>query len=312
MPFIKEKLLENWALKIVAILLALILWLFIQGDPGSVTTVAANVEVNIPSGMEISSELPSTVQVMIRGTSQSLKCKIDLQNAEEGEKRIVLNEDHIESSQGRVPEVIKVTPPQVNLVLEKTIRKENIPITVPVQGEVADGFEVYEKILTPATVTIEGPRSVVEPMDEVSTEVVDLNGLNTETKLTASLNLKERSVRSSVSGPIQVDIKIGLRRKMYVVKDVSIDLGGKDDYLASPPKIDIQLMSPETYKPVLIPDSFQLTVDSKIFENADSPVEVQPNIVFRESYLSEVVKIRGTDPPVVTIRRKDETTSKKQ
>ena len=57
MPSIKEKILENWVLKITAIFLALILWLFIQSDPGRVTAVAAKVYFdNIPNGMVITSD----------------------------------------------------------------------------------------------------------------------------------------------------------------------------------------------------------------------------------------------------------------
>jgi YbbR domain-containing protein len=146
MPSIKEKILENWVLKITAIFLALILWLFIRGEPGTVTTVAATVNWELPVGMEISSDFPpATVQVMIRGTSQSLRCNIDLRNAEEGENTVTLNEDQIEATQGRRPEVIQVNPPQIVIMLEKTIQK-TVPITVPVQDEVADGFEIYDKI----------------------------------------------------------------------------------------------------------------------------------------------------------------------
>ncbi|MEJ2246352.1 MAG: hypothetical protein P8Y80_09800, partial [Acidobacteriota bacterium] len=76
--FIKEKLLENWFLKLSAIVLAWILWLFIQGEPGTVTIVAASVRViNLPPQMEISSDFPSEVQVTMRGTSQPLTCTID-------------------------------------------------------------------------------------------------------------------------------------------------------------------------------------------------------------------------------------------
>ena len=148
-PKIKEKLLENWFLKILAILLAWILWMFIQGEIQveleTDKTVMAPVKVQgVPAGMEISSGLPSTVQVTIRGAAENLACNIDLRDAREGENRI-FTQDHIEAPSGFGMEVFQVNPSQVILMLEKTISKP-VPITIPVQGEVADGFEIYEKI----------------------------------------------------------------------------------------------------------------------------------------------------------------------
>ncbi len=108
MPKIKDMILENWHLKLMAILLAGILWLFIQGEPGTVTTVTAPVQVQVPGGMEISRGLPSTVQVIIRGTVGDLTCNINLQNTQEGETRVTLTRDNIRSPKGLGIEVIEV------------------------------------------------------------------------------------------------------------------------------------------------------------------------------------------------------------
>ena len=59
--FFKEYFLENWTLKATALLLALILWLFVRGEPGAERVVAIPLEVRISHQMEITNERPATI-----------------------------------------------------------------------------------------------------------------------------------------------------------------------------------------------------------------------------------------------------------
>jgi len=90
--FFQELLLENWSLKLTAVLLSLILWLFVRGEPGPERVVAVPLEVLLPRQMEITNQRPTSVEVTMRGAafsnmlfSQPLPtCIIDLQDAKEG------------------------------------------------------------------------------------------------------------------------------------------------------------------------------------------------------------------------------------
>ena len=301
---IKEKILENWMLKILAILLAWILWLFIQGESGTVTTVTAPVKVQgVPSGMEISSGLPSTVQVTIRGAAQSLTCNIDMKDAREGENRITLTKDHIEAPNRLGIEVTQINPSQVTLMLEKTITKP-VPITVPVQGEVEDGYEIYEKIPSPRVVEIEGPRSHIEPVEEVSTDVIDVSDLDQNFKIPVSLNFKDGTIRSSITDPIWVEIRVGPRRKEYYVNNVPLVI--KDgSYIAAPKQVDIHIMAPENLQPELVPGNFSATILTQNLDKSALPAKVKPVISYREDWRGEI-KEMGTRPSVVTVRKRDQ------
>jgi YbbR domain-containing protein len=310
MSFIREKLLENWILKITAIFLAWILWLFIQSESGTVTTVQVPVKLQqMPAGMEVSSGLPLTVQVVMRGANQALSCYINLQNAEEGENKFTLTEDNIKADKGRTPEVLQVIPPQVVLMLEKTIQK-TVPITVPVQGEVASGFEVYEIIPNPNEVTITGPRTSVKSVEDVQTEVINLSGQKQTANFNVSLNYKNGLIRSSISTPIWVEVKIGAIRKLYVVKNVPVSFKEGESFVSSPKTVDIQIMAPEALKEALIPDNFEVTINDQVLQGDAFPVKAQPRILYPDSW-TENVKIRGTIPSVVTVERKDKKSGKK-
>jgi YbbR domain-containing protein len=301
---IKEKILENWMLKILAILLAWILWLFIQGEPSRTPTmVTAPVKVQVPEGMEISSGLPSTVQVTIRGTAQSLTCNIDLKDAKEGENKITLTRDNIEAPNRLGIEVTQVNPSQITLMLEKTISKM-VPITVPVQGEVADGYEIYEKIPSPSVVEITGPRSYIKPVEEVSTDVIDVSDLDQNFKIPVSLNFKDGTIRSSITDPIWVEIRVGPRRKEFYVNNVPLVI--KDEsYTATPQQVDIHIMAPENLQPELVPDNFSATILTQNLDKSTLTAKVKPVISYREGWRGEI-KEMGTRPPEVTVRKRDQ------
>jgi len=302
-PNIKEKLRENWILKITAIFLAGILWLFIQ-ELETDKTVTAPVKVQgVPAGMEISSGLPSTVQVRFRGADQNLACNIDLQDAREGENRITFTHDNIEASSGFGIEVFQINPSQVTLMLEKTISKP-VPITIPVQGEVTDGFEIYDKIPSSRVVEITGPRSHIESVPEVPTDIIDISDLDQDSNFQVSLNFEDGAIRSSITDPIWVEIRVGPRRKDYTVNKVPLEIDD-ESYAVTPEVIDIRVMAPENLQPDLVPGNFRATVTTRSLNESALPAKVKPVISYREDWLGKI-KQMGTRPPEVTVRKKDE------
>lgn len=307
MSFIREKLKENWILKLTAVLLAWILWLFIQGEQGTITTVTALVKVDLPSGMMISKGLPPNVQVVVRGASQDLECYIDLRGKEEGEYTVALNEDNIRFPKGLGTEVIQLTPSQLVLKLERTIQK-TVPITVPYEG-LAKGYEIYKITPEPDKVTIEGPRSQIAPVEEIPTEVVDLDGQTQQSNFKVRLNIKNGAIRSSINDSIWVGIDIGVRRTLYVVKGVPV-FTDESPYVSSPKRADIHVMAPEALRESLVPKHFELRIDAQSLEGAAFPVKVKLIAVPTESW-SDKVKISGIKPPEVSVEPKEARASKR-
>ena len=218
--FIKEYLLENWSLKITALFLALILWLFVRGEPGPERVVTIPLEVQVPSQMEIVNERVATIEVTMQGASLSSKwfnqplptCVIDLQKAPEGEHVVRLTPDNVRIPKGSGIEILQLHPARVVLVLERTISKE-VPIIVPIRGQPPHGFEIYGKSQNPTRLVITGPRARIESTTEVSTEAISLIEQRQSARFFVNLNIKNSSIRTSWVNPVQVDIQLGPHRK---------------------------------------------------------------------------------------------------
>jgi YbbR domain-containing protein len=307
--FIKEYLLENWSLKTTAILLALILWLFVRSEPGPERVIAVPLEVQVPSHMEITNERPTTVEVTMRGAAfsnmwfgQALpSCIIDLQKANEGRHVVALTPENIKIPKGSGIEVLQVNPARVTLVLERTVSKE-VPVVVPVRGEPARGYEIYGKSSKPATIVVTGPRSHVEPVSDVPTEAVVINGQKQSARFFVSLSLKDNAIRTSLANPVQADIQIGLRRKLYTIDQVPVAIDDAS-YAVLPGHIAIQVLaSPDSIANLTSAD-FNATVETKALDISKIPAKVKPLVRIRDN-LNATVTVKEIQPSEVVVRRK--------
>ncbi len=306
--FIKEYILENWTLKVTATFLGMVLWLFVRGEPGPERVVAVPLEVQVPRHMEITNERPTSIEVTMRGAAfsnmwfnQTLpSCIIDLQGAEEGRHVVTLTPDNIKIPKGSGIEVLQVNPVRVTLVLERTVSKE-VPIIVPVRGEPLHGFEVYSKISKPASIVVTGPRSRIESVGDVPTEAVVLNGQKQSTRFFIGLNLKDNAIRTSLANPVQVDVQIGPRRKLYTIEKVPI---ATDDasYAADPTHISLHVLASPDSIGKITPADFEATVETKSMDAAKFPARLKP-LVRILGNLSGVLTIRDIQPTEVVVRK---------
>ena len=306
--FIKEYVLENWSLKATAVLLSLIIWLFVRGEPGPERVVSVPLEVQVPRQMEITHERPTSVEVTMRGAafssmwfSQPLPtCVVDLQGANEGEHVITLTPENVKTSKGSGIEVLQVNPARVTLVLEQTVSKE-VPIVVPVRGEPASGFDVYGRFSKPPTIVITGPRSRIEPVREIPAEAVSISGQKQPVRFFVALNIKDNAIRTPLNNPVQVDIQIGPRRKLFTVAQIPV---ATDDptYVISPKQIAVQVLAPADSAAELAPADFSAFVSTKNL-NAAPPVKTKPQVGIVNNKLSGDVIIKDVYPSEVVIRK---------
>jgi YbbR domain-containing protein len=305
--FLRQYVLNNWNLKATAILLALILWLFVRGEPGPERVVAVPLEVRRPRLMEIVNERPSTIDVTMRGAAYSNilfspslpTCVIDLTDASEGKHTVNITPENVSISKGSGIEVLQVNPSLVDIVLERTVSKA-VPIVVPIQGEPAQGFEVYRKSSKPANVTVNGPRSQIEPLETVTTQTISIAGQKQSASFFVRLDLSNKIIRTDYANPIQVDVQIGPRRKLQTFRNIPITLEDPA-YTTDPKKISVQILaSPEVLEHLKIED-FSVMIAMDGLDLSQLPVKVKPEVRLPGS-LDDIVEIRTTQPSEVLLR----------
>src|SRR5437016_13402480 len=73
--WVRKILFEDWSLKLLAVAITAVLWLAITGQNEPKTLRVPGVQLNFlkQKGVEISNELPSSVEVILMGSADKLK-----------------------------------------------------------------------------------------------------------------------------------------------------------------------------------------------------------------------------------------------
>ncbi len=124
MNFLRRYLLHNWWLKLLALLLAFLLWSAVTGEPPTEVGYAVPLELrNVPANLEVSGDVPATIRIWLRGSAPLVRrlvpadivVAIDLIGRSAGEHVFQLKPSDIEVPYGT--RVVRLSPSEVRLRL---------------------------------------------------------------------------------------------------------------------------------------------------------------------------------------------------
>ena len=220
---------HNLAAKIVALVVAVVLWGYVMNDQNPAIESSFTVQVqlrNAPDGYKITQGTP-TVKVKVRAarslfvnsSAEDFKAYVDLKDAENGKHSYKV---HVETPQGF--EVVEENPGSIDVTLDRIIERR-VRATINVNGVPAPGVTVAKVNQASSKVVIEGPESAVNEVDRVI-GYIGLNGNNdsdfaVQVPLTP-INVDGREVQGVTVNPtsmyVTVQMARGLRTKIVTVK----------------------------------------------------------------------------------------------
>jgi YbbR domain-containing protein len=190
-------LVENWQLKILSVLLAVGLWLFVASAQRSEIALAVPVEyVGLEGPVTLDGPQRDTVEVQVRATRwsaarvtpASVRVRVEVGGLGEGENFVQLGPDNVEAPPG--VRVSRVTPAWTTVRVVRAATKK-VPVVAHVQGRPAPDHVLRQVVVTPATVEIRGPRTTIEGRHAVDTLPVDVSGHREAVTRTVGLALPE-------------------------------------------------------------------------------------------------------------------------
>lgn len=122
MPFFRNWILNNWHLKLFALLAAFLLWSTYTSEPAAEVACVVPIEFrNVPRHLELSGDAPAQVRLRVRGRSALLRrlsaadlgVSVDLAGAQPGEMLVRLTPDMVETPYGAV--VVRIAPAEIRL-----------------------------------------------------------------------------------------------------------------------------------------------------------------------------------------------------
>lgn len=216
--FITRVLFRNWPLKLVSIILAVVLWSAVANEPPVELAFQSPLEFrNMPKGLELSTEVPTSVQLRVSGppsivrplTSQDLAVTLNLAGFNRaGERSFMLTEDDVAKPYG--VRVVQIIPTQLSVRFEAQAQRE-LPITPRITGQFAPRYQLASYQIYPPVVRVVGPESHVNVLESATTDPVDVSGVIARAQFWVHAVVSDPLVR--VQGPQSVLVTIQMERR---------------------------------------------------------------------------------------------------
>jgi YbbR domain-containing protein len=205
---------RHLGLKVLSLGLALLLWMVVAGEETVERGLRVPLELQqMPGGIEVLGDIPTTVDVRVRGGSGALSrvgtgdvvAVLDLRSARSGRRLFPLTPDQV-----RVPfgvEVVQVTPSAVAMAFEASATRD-VPVVPSVDGRPAPGYVVGPMTAEPRAVEVIGPESAVRRATEVLTEPVPVSGAKAPVRQAVILGLLDPSLRLKSARSAMVTVQV--------------------------------------------------------------------------------------------------------
>ncbi|HEX9819593.1 MAG TPA: CdaR family protein, partial [Methylomirabilota bacterium] len=194
---LRRALVGHWELKLLSVILAVALWLFVASAQRSEIALAVPVEyVGLEGPMTLDGPQRETVDVLVRATRwaaervspTSVRVRIDVAGLEEGDNLVQLMPDSVQ-----VPPGVRVTRVAPAWATVRAVRAatKRVAVVPHVQGSPAPGHVLRRVVAEPASVEIKGPRTTIEWRSAVDALPVDVSGQRQAVTRTVGLALPD-------------------------------------------------------------------------------------------------------------------------
>jgi len=178
------KITEKWPVKILSIAAALLISVLYKMNTLETRFFSAPLRIESANVMVPASSYPQTVKVNLRGEKNSIypileediEAFIDLgKYSSENSYRIPVQIRKKGSALGIEPLEITVEPVDIYVKLENKISRA-VKVSPSFRGFLSEGYEMISQLIIPSSITVEGPRSNVDALQEFDTGIIDLEG----------------------------------------------------------------------------------------------------------------------------------------
>jgi YbbR domain-containing protein len=188
---------RDWQLKVLAILLAVGLWLFVGTAQRREIALAVPVEyVGLEGPFALDRPRQDMVEVQVqasrwaaeRVSPTSIRVRVDVAGLREGDNLVHLQPESVEAPPG--VRVTRVAPAWATVRVTRATTK-TVPVVARVLGLPAPAHVLRRVVVQPPTVEIKGPRTTIEARTAVDTLPVDVSGRREALTRTVGLALPE-------------------------------------------------------------------------------------------------------------------------
>jgi len=217
---LRKIFLEDWGLKLLALLIAIALWVGVTGL-STPTTKRFTVPLlpSVANNTEVTNQLVSDVDIVLTGDKRELErmnrgdltAVLDLTDVQQGDRIVLLSPDNVYVNLPQGIKLTEVQPSRIAVTLE-SVEEKDVAVEPQTLGEPAEGYEIYYATTIPARIRVRAPSSVIRAMSSVSTDPVDVTGQRegfTARQIAVKTPMAKVAVYNTV---VDVVVRIGEKR----------------------------------------------------------------------------------------------------
>lgn len=207
-------LLNNWLLKLVAVVIAVVLWAATQGLSTEEKDLDLEIALEeVPEDVVVVEQSAREVNLRVKGSQAAVRraerlltrYTVSLQGVQPGEARFAVDREEFRPPRGA--EILSRSPSSITFKIEPRVQKR-VPVRVDVAGALPEGYRLVAVRAQPPEVLLDGARRELRRIREVMTDRVDVSELRESAVRETRLIMGWTHVQRAEEGPVLVEIQI--------------------------------------------------------------------------------------------------------
>lgn len=278
--------LEDWLLKLLALVITLALWFGVTGLSTPTTTRLTGIPLTIrfASNTEVTNSPVNEVDIIISGDKRRINqinkndliISVDLTDVQAGDRVVQLTPENITLDLPTGVKLDEIQPNRIAVRLEP-VEIVEVDVRAETEGSLPEGYEIYSQTITPAKVRVRGPAGFLRSLSVISTEKIDLSDkISDFVAKQLPLNL-ENPKASPLEASVDVSFRIGERRvERLFLTPIGDDTAQKATVVLFGPRSLLLETQPSDLKVVIEPNAGGEQVPRLILpERLEGKVEIR-------------------------------------
>jgi YbbR domain-containing protein len=240
---------KNIYVVVIAVLFSALLWGSISLTNNYITTIELPIRItNFPEGYATATALPEKIDIKVRGQGWKLvylnlnaDAEYRISSGRDRGRRFVNLYNYVLENQWLTSgvDVISIYPDTLSFIVER-VEEKRVQVRPDIKLNYKKGYGLADRItLTPDSITIYAPASLLKEINVVTTEQVELNNL--DSRLSREVAVKEIPGVTFPERTISVNLDVQrIMEKSFENINVEVrDIPGDRDVVLLPGKITV-------------------------------------------------------------------------
>lgn len=287
---VTEWMVRRWHLKLFAALLAFLAWIIVTTDSRLPQDYSVPVDVALDDDAVLTGEHVSRVSMRLRGSAAQLRrldplrlgVRLDLRDVPPGERTVQIEANNVLGIPTGM-EITSIEPRVLTLTIARRLKAE-IPVAARIEGEPADGTEIYRVSVFPSTVEVEGPENLIAALERIDTDVIRLDGRaeSFATRVSATPSMPDVRLLDPRLLSVRVDIDEKAVERTFRDVRVVVVGAGDNDVEVNPAAVEVLIAGPPRVLNAIHPDLVMAVVDVTGLEPRTRRYPLSPRFEIRD------------------------------